>query len=45
MSTLQDRQDPYSLLEQCLSVDRPTLRRDLRRLPQRPRSLADVPEA
>jgi ATP-dependent helicase HrpA len=45
MSTSQDRQDPYSLLEQCLSVDRPALRRDLRRLPQRPRSLAELPEA
>ena len=45
MSSSQDRQDPYSLLEQCLSVDRPGLRRDLRRLPKRPRSLDEVPEA
>ena len=40
-----DPQDPYRLLEQCLSADRPGLRRDLRRLPKRPRSLAEVPEA
>ncbi len=40
-----DPQDPYRLLEQCLSADRPGLRRDLRRLPTRPRSLAEVPEA
>ena len=45
MASPQDRQDPYSLLEQCLSADRPALRRDLRRLPARPRSLADLPEA
>ncbi len=44
MASSQDRQDPYSLLEQCLSADRPALRRDLRRLPRRPRSLADLPE-
>ncbi|HQA08981.1 ATP-dependent RNA helicase HrpA [Zoogloea sp.] len=40
-----DPQDPYRLLEQCLSADRPGLRRDLRRLPTRPRSLAELPEA
>ncbi|MBT9498169.1 MAG: DEAD/DEAH box helicase, partial [Zoogloea sp.] len=45
MSSSQDRQDPYSLLEQCLSVDRPGLRRDLRRLPKRPRSAGELPEA
>ncbi len=39
------RTDPYSLLEQCMSVDRPGLRRDLRRLPERPRSLEALPEA
>ncbi|RTL32505.1 MAG: hypothetical protein EKK49_10815, partial [Rhodocyclaceae bacterium] len=40
-----DRNDPYSLLEECLSADRPGLRRDLRRLPKRPRSLDELPEA
>ncbi|HMV63191.1 MAG TPA: hypothetical protein PKE01_07635, partial [Rhodocyclaceae bacterium] len=39
------RQDPYSLLEHCLTADRPALRRDLRRLPRRPRTLEDLPEA
>ena len=29
--TPRDPQDPYSLLEHCLSADRPRLRRDLRR--------------
>lgn len=41
----QSPQDPYSLLEHCLSADRPRLRRDLRRLPKRPRSLDELPEA
>ena len=51
MASQQDRhdprvsQDPYVLLEQCLSADRAALRRDLRRLPRRPRSLAELPEA
>ena len=40
-----DPQDPYLLLEQCLSADRPGLYRDLRRLPKRPRALAELPEA
>lgn len=42
--TPRDPQDPYSLLEHCLSADRPRLRRDLRRLPKRPRSLDELPE-
>ena len=41
----QSPQDPYSLLEHCLSADRLRLRRDLRRLPKRPRSLDELPEA
>ncbi len=45
MASPQDSQDPYRLLEHCLSADRPRLRRDLRKLPRRPRTLADVPEA
>ena len=35
--------DPYSLLEQALSADRPALRRRLRGLRQRPRTLDDLP--
>ena len=35
--------DPYSLLEQVLSADRPALRRRLRGLRQRPRGLDDLP--
>ena len=34
-----DPQDPYRLLEQCLSADRPGLYRDLRRLPKDVRSV------
>ncbi|WP_153161234.1 ATP-dependent RNA helicase HrpA [Zoogloea sp. 1C4] len=45
MASPQDSQDPYRLLEHCLSADRPRLRRDLRKLARRPRTLADVPEA
>ncbi len=45
MASQHDTQDPYRLLEQCLSADRPGLRRDLRRLPRRPRSLAELPDA
>ncbi|GLT22491.1 ATP-dependent helicase [Zoogloea oryzae] len=45
MASLQDTQDPYRLLEHCLSADRPRLRRDLRKLARRPRVLSDVPEA
>ncbi len=45
MPASPDAQDPYRLLEQCLSADRPRLRRDLRKLPRRPRLLSDVPEA
>ena len=44
-NTPRDPQDPYALLEHCLSADRPRLRRDLRRLPKRPRSLDELPEA
>ena len=45
MASPQDSQDPYRLLEHCLSADRPRLRRDLRKLARRPRVLSDVPEA
>ena len=45
MASQQDTQDPYRVLEQCLSADQPGLRRALRRLPKRPRSLTDLPEA
>ena len=35
--------DPYALLEQTLSADRPALRRRLRGLRPRPRTLGDLP--
>ncbi len=38
-------QDPFTLLETCLSVDRPRLRKRLRGLRQRPKTLDELPEA
>ncbi|MCB1887304.1 MAG: ATP-dependent RNA helicase HrpA [Rhodocyclaceae bacterium] len=37
--------DPFALLETCLSVDRSRLRKRLRGLRQRPRTLDDLPQA